>query len=357
MCTTPRMSRRRALLTTALGGVSMRILVTGAAGFIGMQVSQRLLEAGHTVFALDNFNDYYEVSLKEVRVATLAHHAAFHLTRGDVADTQTVGTLFARAQPERVIHLAAQAGVRYSLTHPHAYVQSNLVGFGNILESCRAHQVAHLIYASSSSVYGANRDVPFTEAQRVDHPVSFYAATKRANELMAHAFSHTHKLATTGLRFFTVYGPWGRPDMSPALFVKAIFAGEPIKVFNHGHMKRDFTFVDDVAASTVALALSSPHNDALQAVRATQTPTGAPYAVMNIGNQAPVPLLDYIGAIEAATGRVAEKILLPMQTGDVEETSANTAQLASVIGQSPHTPLAVGVARYVQWYRQYYGIA
>ncbi len=333
----------------------MKILVTGAAGFIGMYAARRLLDRGDQVVGLDNLNDYYEVSLKEARLARLNDQPGFRFVRLDLADRAGIDRLFAEEKIDKVIHLAAQAGVRYSIQNPHAYVDSNLVGFVNILEGCRHHGVQHLVYASSSSVYGGNQKMPFSEHDGVDHPVSLYAATKKANELMAHTYSHLYRLPTTGLRFFTVYGPWGRPDMAPFLFAGAILRGEPIKVFNHGHMKRDFTYIDDIVEGVIRAMDRNAEADAgydpLAADPATST---APYRVFNIGNNDPVPLMDFIGALEQATGRTAEKIYLPMQDGDVPATYADTSLLDQWVGFAPATPIQDGVDRFVAWYRDYY---
>jgi len=333
----------------------MKILVTGAAGFIGMYAARRLLDRGDQVVGLDNLNDYYEVSLKEARLARLNDQPGFRFVRLDLADRAGIDRLFAEEKIDKVIHLAAQAGVRYSIQNPHAYVDSNLVGFVNILEGCRHHGVQHLVYASSSSVYGGNQKMPFSEHDGVDHPVSLYAATKKANELMAHTYSHLYRLPTTGLRFFTVSGPWGRPDMAPFLFAGAILRGEPIKVFNHGHMKRDFTYIDDIVEGVIRAMDRNAEADAgydpLAADPATST---APYRVFNIGNNDPVPLMDFIGALEQATGRTAEKIYLPMQDGDVPATYADTSLLDQWVGFAPATPIQDGVDRFVAWYRDYY---
>lgn len=324
----------------------MKILVTGAAGFIGAATVLRLLERGDSVVGLDNLNDYYDPALKQARLDRLALHAGFRFVDLDLANRDGMAKLFAAEQFDRVVHLGAQAGVRYSLQNPHAYVDSNLVGFVNVLEGCRHHGVQHLVYASSSSVYGGNTKMPFSEADNVDHPVSLYAATKKANELMAHSYSHLYGLATTGLRFFTVYGPWGRPDMAPILFTKAILAGEPIKVFNHGRMLRDFTYIDDIVEGVLRV---------LDKV-ATPVDSSAPYRVFNIGNNQPVPLLDFIACLESALGVQAQKILLPMQDGDVPATYADTQALAAWVGFAPFTPLEQGVRSFVDWYRGYYRV-
>ncbi|HYF58160.1 MAG TPA: NAD-dependent epimerase [Burkholderiaceae bacterium] len=333
----------------------MTVLVTGAAGFVGMHVAARLLADGERVVGIDNLNDYYDPTLKEARLARLAHER-FAFERLDLADRAGMASLFERHRFSGVVHLAAQAGVRYSLRNPHAYADSNLVGFVNVLEGCRHAGVGHLVYASSSSVYGGNTRMPFSEHDPVDHPVSLYAATKKANELMAHTYSHLYGLPTTGLRFFTVYGPWGRPDMSPFLFADAILAGRPIDVFNHGDMKRDFTYVDDVVEGVLRVLARPPQGDpSFDPMRPDPARSRAPYRVFNIGNSDPVALLDFIGAIETATGRRAEKRLLPMQPGDVQATFADTAELEALIGFRPATDVREGVRRFVAWYRAYYG--
>ena len=322
----------------------MKVLVTGCAGFIGMHVAKRLLERGDEVIGIDNLNDYYDPRLKLARLKQLEPHAGFSFDKIDIADANALNALFAQQRPERVINLAAQAGVRYSLENPQAYIQSNLVGFGNILEGCRHHGVRHLVYASSSSVYGANTKTPFAVGDPVDHPVSLYAATKKANELMAHTYSHLYGLPTTGLRYFTVYGPWGRPDMSPWLFTSAILEGRPIKVFNHGRMQRDFTYIDDIAEGTVR-TLDRPLGDSAES-QASQR-----YKLYNIGNHQPVELMDFIGILERALEREARKEFLPMQPGDVVATYADTEALRRDVGFAPGTSLEVGVGRWVQWYR------
>ena len=335
----------------------MKVLLTGAAGFIGMTTALRLLARGDEVVGLDNLNNYYEVSLKENRLQRLTTHANFRFVKLDVADRDGMAELFAKEKFDRVIHLAAQAGVRYSLENPHAYIDSNLVGFTNVLEGCRHNQVQHLVYASSSSVYGGNTDMPFSEHQAVDHPVSLYAATKKANELMAHTYSHLYGLPTTGLRFFTVYGPWGRPDMALFLFTKAILENRPIKVFNHGNMLRDFTFVDDIVEGVVRVtdrvATANPNYSAKTPDPAT---SNAPYRVFNIGNHNPVKLLDFITAIEGAIGKKAEKLLMPLQDGDVPQTYADVDALRDWIGFVPATPIQDGINRFVAWYRDYYKV-
>ena len=335
----------------------MKVLVTGAAGFIGMHVSQILLARGDQVVGLDNVNDYYDPTLKEARLARLTGHPGFRFVRMDVADRAGMAALFEQHRFDRVVHLAAQAGVRYSLVNPHAYIDANIVGFTNILEGCRHSGVQHLAYASSSSVYGGNTHMPFSEHHGVDHPVSLYAATKKANELMAHTYSHLFGLPTTGLRFFTVYGPWGRPDMALFLFTKAILAGEPIKVFNHGKMIRDFTYIDDIAEGVVRVldraATADPSYDPASADPAR---SNAPYRVFNIGNHDPIPLMDFIGAIEQAVGREAVKELLPLQDGDVPATHADVEELAAWTGFRPAMPVPEGIRRFVAWYRDYYKV-
>jgi UDP-glucuronate 4-epimerase len=333
----------------------MKILLTGAAGFIGSTTAHRLLARGDEVVGLDNLNDYYDVRLKQDRLARLTPHPAFRFLKMDVADRAGMEALFEAERFDRVIHLAAQAGVRYSLKNPHAYIDSNIVGFTNILEGCRHSQVQHLVYASSSSVYGGNTRLPFSEHDSVDHPVSMYAATKKANELMAHTYSHLFRLPTTGLRFFTVYGPWGRPDMALFLFTKAILEGRAIDVFNHGHMQRDFTFVDDIVEGVIRV-LDRPAEVDPAFVSDTPDPgtSNAPYRVFNIGNNDPVPLLDFIAAIEEALGMPAKKNLLPLQAGDVPATYANVDALRDWTGFTPATPIRTGVQRFIAWYRDYY---
>ncbi|MDS4014728.1 MAG: NAD-dependent epimerase [Candidatus Accumulibacter sp.] len=335
----------------------MKVLLTGAAGFIGRATALRLLDRGDEVVGLDNLNDYYDVSLKLDRLRFLEPRSGFRFVKLDVGDRTGVAELFARERFDRVIHLAAQAGVRYSLKNPHAYVDSNLVGFVNILEGCRHAQVEHLVYASSSSVYGGNTQMPFSEHDSVDHPVSLYAATKKANELMAHCYSHLYGLPTTGLRFFTVYGPWGRPDMALFLFTRAILARQPIDVFNHGNMQRDFTYVDDIVEGVIRVldrpATSNPGYIAEQPDPAT---SNVPYRVFNIGNHNPVPLLDFIGAIEEALGISAVKRMLPLQDGDVPATYADTDLLDEWVGFAPATPIGDGVKRFAAWYRDYYKV-
>lgn len=334
----------------------MKVLVTGAAGFIGMHTTERLLARGDEVTGVDNLNDYYDPALKESRLERLRPYPRFRFEKLDVADRAGLERLFARGKFERVIHLAAQAGVRHSLKNPHAYIDSNLVGFTNILENCRHRKVKHLVYASSSSVYGGNTRLPFSEHDNVDHPVSLYAATKKANELMAHAYSHLYGLPTTGLRFFTVYGPWGRPDMALYLFVRAILEGQPIEVFNHGKMQRDFTYIDDIVEGVVrTLDRVAEPDPAFDASRPDPARSRAPYRIFNIGNHSPVELLDFIEAIEAALGRQAIKNFLPIQPGDVPATHADTAELAAWTDFKPATGVRDGVGRFIAWYRAYYG--
>jgi UDP-glucuronate 4-epimerase len=332
------------------------ILVTGAAGFIGYHVARRLLERGDSVAALDNLNDYYDVGLKKARLKELEDSPRFRFVKVDLADRDGVNELFKREKPRRVIHLAAQAGVRYSLTNPHSYITSNLAGFMNILEACRHGKVEHLVYASSSSVYGANTKMPFSVHDNVDHPVSLYAATKKANELMAHSYSHLYGMPVTGLRFFTVYGPWGRPDMAIFLFTRAILAGEPIDVFNNGNMRRDFTYIDDIVEGVVRITDINPAPDSTWNGDDPDPGTSkAPYRLYNIGNNQPVPLLEMIAILEKCLGRKVEKRFLPMQAGDVPETYADVEALSEVTGFAPSTPLDVGIGRFVDWYRDYYG--
>jgi UDP-glucuronate 4-epimerase len=335
----------------------MKILLTGAAGFIGMHAAQRLLARGDEVVGLDNLNDYYDVSLKQARLDRLTPHPGFRFVKLDVADRAGMARLFETEGFDRVIHLAAQAGVRHSIRQPAVYVEANLVGFMQVLEGCRHTAVQHLVYASSSSVYGGNTKLPFAETDAVDHPVSLYAATKKANELMAHTYSHLFHLPTTGLRFFTVYGPWGRPDMALFLFTRAILQGRPIDVYNHGRMWRDFTYVDDIVEGVLRVldkpATPDPTCRAEQPDASVRT---APYRVFNIGNQEPVPLLEFIACVEAALGLPALKNLLPMQAGDVAATHADVDALRAWVGFRPATDIRSGVARFVAWYRDYYGV-
>jgi UDP-glucuronate 4-epimerase len=335
----------------------MKVLVTGAAGFIGMHVVQELLARGDEVVGVDNLNAYYDVVLKEARLSRVARHSGFRFVRLDIADSDAVGKLFRQEGFQRVVHLAAQAGVRYSLDNPQVYVQSNLVGFVNVLEGCRHGNVEHLAYASSSSVYGGNKTMPFSEHDNVDHPISLYAATKKSNELMAHTYSHLFGLPTTGLRFFTVYGPWGRPDMSYFKFTKAILEDRPIEVFNHGKMQRDFTYVDDIAEGVVRVLDRPPHAQPdFDAMNPDPASSSAPYRIYNIGNHQPVDLMTYINVLEAALGREAKKKLLPLQDGDVVATYAQTAALQAAIGFVPATSLKEGIGRFVDWYRSYYRV-
>ena len=340
----------------------MTVLVTGAAGFIGFHLSTRLLERGTPVLGFDNLNPYYDPALKRARLEQLQATAArtgtpFQLIEADLEDRAAVEAAFADHKPQKVVNLAAQAGVRYSIENPAAYIQANLVGFGHILEGCRHNGVENLLYASSSSVYGGNTRLPFSEQQGVDHTVSLYAASKKANELMAHTYSHLYGLPATGLRFFTVYGPWGRPDMALFLFTRAMLAGEPIQVFNNGQMVRDFTYVSDIIESLVRLldkpAAPDPAFDPAAPDPAT---SWAPHRVFNIGNSNPTPLMDYIEAIESALGITAEKQFLPMQPGDVPATAADTSALEAWVGFKPNTPVREGVARFVAWYREFYGV-
>lgn len=335
----------------------MKYLVTGAAGFIGFYVSQRLLAAGHTVVGIDNLNDYYDVNLKLARLAQLENKDGFSFIKLDLADREGMAALFAEQRFDRVIHLAAQAGVRYSIENPLAYADSNLIGFVNVLEGCRHNKVGHLLYASSSSVYGLNKKQPFSTDDSVDHPVSLYAATKKANELMAHTYSHLYSLPTTGLRFFTVYGPWGRPDMALFKFTKAIIAGQSIDVYNRGEMRRDFTYIDDIAEAIVRLQDVIPQAQPDWTVEnGSPASSSAPYSVYNIGNNSPVKLTAYISALEKALGTEASKNLLPMQPGDVHETSADTQPLYEAINFKPETTVDQGVQNFVDWYRDFYHV-
>jgi len=332
-----------------------KILVTGAAGFIGSHLSIRLLERGDEVIGLDNLNDYYEVSLKEARLARFSDHKNFRCVKMDLSDRAGMEALFEEEKFDKVVNLAAQAGVRYSIENPHAYIDSNIVGFTNILEGCRHQQVKHLVYASSSSVYGANETMPFSVHDNVDHPISLYAASKKANELMAHTYSHLYGLPTTGLRFFTVYGPWGRPDMALFLFTKAILEGKPINVFNHGKMRRDFTYIDDIVEGVIrVLDHTAASNPEWNGKNPDSASSKAPWKVYNIGNSSPVELMDYIGAIEKALGMQAKKNFMPLQDGDVPATYANVDDLVRDVGYKPDTAVEDGVARFVAWYRNYY---
>jgi UDP-glucuronate 4-epimerase len=332
-----------------------KILVTGAAGFIGSHLSIRLLERGDEVVGLDNLNDYYEVSLKEARLARFSDHENFRLVKMELSDREGMEALFAEEKFDKVVNLAAQAGVRYSIHNPHAYIDSNIVGFTNVLEGCRHHQVKHLVYASSSSVYGANETMPFSVHDNVDHPLSLYAASKKANELMAHTYSNLYDLPTTGLRFFTVYGPWGRPDMALFLFTKAMIEDKPIDVFNHGKMRRDFTYIDDIVEGVIRVLDNTAEANPDWSGKTPDPGTSkVPWRVYNIGNSSPVELMDYISAIENALGMEAKKNFLPLQDGDVPETSADVQALIDDVGFKPDTPVEEGVRRFVDWYRDYY---
>lgn len=335
----------------------MRVLVTGAAGFIGSRLSERLLERGDEVLGYDNVNGYYDPRLKEARLDRLLPRAGFRCVRAALEDRQALEAAFGEFAPQRVVNLAAQAGVRYSLENPHAYIDSNIVGFMNVLEACRHHGAEHLVYASSSSVYGANRKLPFDVADSVDHPVSMYAATKKANELMAHTYSHLFALPTTGLRFFTVYGPWGRPDMALFLFTRRILAGEPLDVFNHGHHTRDFTYIDDIVEGVIRTLDRIPGPDPdFDPLAPNPASSAAPYRVYNIGSHRPIQLLRYIEVLEECLGRKAELRMLPLQPGDVPDTYADVQALQRDTGYTPSTPVEVGVRRFVEWYRGFYGI-
>jgi UDP-glucuronate 4-epimerase len=335
----------------------MKVLVTGAAGFIGFHTAKALLDRGDEVVGLDNLNPYYDVSLKEARLAQLTPHNDFQFVRVNLEDRSAMERLFAEHRPQGLIHLAAQAGVRYSLDNPHSYVDSNLVGFLHVLEGCRQNGVGHLVFASSSSVYGANTTMPFSVHQNVDHPLNLYAATKKANELMAHAYAHLYRLPVTGLRFFTVYGPWGRPDMSPFLFTKKILAGEPIDVFNQGQHARDFTYIDDAVESVVRVLSRIPTPDPEWSGDDPDPATSsAPYRLYNVGNHTPVQLLDYIACIERAVGKIGTKNLLPLQPGEVPTTFADIDDLKADIGFAPKTPIEEGVKQFVKWYRDFYRV-
>ncbi len=335
----------------------MKILVTGAAGFIGFFTARRLLDEGHQVVGLDNFNDYYAASLKEARCAILSRYAGFRMARIDLKDASSVDGLFAESRFSHVIHLAAQAGVRYSLTNPRAYVESNLAGFVNILESCRHHGIEHLVFASSSSVYGANTRVPFSVRHNVDHPISLYAATKKSNELMAHCYAHLYGLPVTGLRFFTVYGPWGRPDMAYFSFTRAILDGASIDVYNNGDMRRDFTYIDDIVDGVCRVLAKKPAPDpAWSGLDPDPGTAAAPYRVYNIGNNAPVDLMEFIALLEESLGKKAVINFLPMQAGDVKETYADIEDFARETGYAPRMPVEKGIPLFVKWYREYYGV-
>ena len=335
----------------------MRILITGAAGFIGSTLAHRLLDRGDEVLGYDNLNDYYDVRLKQARLERLTPRADFSFVKAALEDRDALDAAFDAFQPQRVVNLAAQAGVRYSLENPRAYIDANVVGFLNVLEACRHKGVEHLVYASSSSVYGSNRKLPFAVEDSVDHPVSLYAASKKANELMAHTYSHLFGLPTTGLRFFTVYGPWGRPDMALFLFTRKILAGEPIDVFNHGRHSRDFTYIDDIVEGVIRTLDRVPGPDAgFDPLAPTPATSTAPYRLYNIGNHTPVQLSRYIELIEEATGKKAEKRLLPLQPGDVPDTEAEVSALMRDTGYAPTTPVEVGIPRFVAWYRAYHGV-
>jgi UDP-glucuronate 4-epimerase len=335
----------------------MRVLVTGSAGFIGSALSQRLLDRGDEVLGFDNLNPYYDVRLKQSRLDRLIVSSAYRHVRANLEDREAVERAFADFAPQRVVNLAAQAGVRYSLENPRAYIDSNIVGFTNILEACRHGKIQYLVYASSSSVYGSNKQLPFSVQHSVDHPLSLYAATKKANELMAHTYSHLYSLPTTGLRFFTVYGPWGRPDMALFLFTRKILAGEPIDVFNYGKHTRDFTYIDDIVEGVLRVLDRVPQpNPEYDALNPTPAASSAPYRLYNIGNHSPVQLERYISVIEDCLGKKALRNLLPLQPGDVPDTSADVAELMHDTGYAPDTPVEVGVARFVEWYRGYYQV-
>jgi len=335
----------------------LKVLVTGSAGFIGSALTLRLLERGDVVIGIDNHNDYYDPAIKEARLARFVNHPNYKHLRIDLADRQAIEDCFSTHKPERVVNLAAQAGVRYSIDNPFAYINSNIVGFAHILEGCRHHGVEHLVYASSSSVYGANTTIPFSIHQNVDHPLSLYAASKKSNELMAHTYSHLYQLPTTGLRFFTVYGPWGRPDMALFKFTKAIIAGEPIQVFNYGKHRRDFTYVDDIVEGVIRiLDRPAPSNPQWSGAQPDPGTSPAPWRVYNIGNNSPVELMDYIGAIEKALGIKAQAQYLPLQDGDVPNTYADVDDLVAQFNYKPSTPVEAGIARFVDWYLGYFKV-
>ncbi len=335
----------------------MHILVTGAAGFIGAALSLRLLERGGRLPGLENLNDYYDVSLKEARLARLRAYPGFEFLKADIADRAQMARLFAARRFDAVMHLAAQAGVRYSIENPHAYVDANLTGFVNVIEGARRSEVGHIVFASSSSVYGANAKLPFAEDDNIDHPVSLYAATKKANELMAHSYAHLYRLPCTGLRFFTVYGPWGRPDMALFKFTRGILAGDTIPVFNYGDMVRDFTYVDDIVEGVVRVIDRPAQPDtAWTAAAPRPSSSAAPYRIYNIGNNRPVKLMRYIEVLEQCLGKKAQLDLLPLQAGDVPETTADVSRLETAVGFKPATPIEVGIGRFVEWYRSYYGV-
>ena len=335
----------------------MKILVTGVAGFIGFHLTKALLLQGHVVVGIDNINDYYDVRLKQARLALIESDNQFQFIKADLSDRAIIEQIFEEGQFDAVINLAAQAGVRYSIENPHSYIDSNVTGFLHILEGCRHHKIGHLIYASSSSVYGLDEAMPFQESQSADHPLALYGATKKANEMMAHSYSHLYGLPTTGLRFFTVYGPWGRPDMALFLFTKAIFDGKPINVFNHGKMVRDFTYIDDIVEGIVRLVdKPAVSNDDFNPLSPDSGSSPAPYRLFNIGNSQPVALMDYISALEKAIGREAKKNFLPMQAGDAKVTNADTTRLEEWVGFAPSTSVEDGVARFVAWYREFYNV-
>ena len=329
--------------------------MTGVAGFIGMHCARKLLDDGHEIVGIDNLNDYYDVALKEDRLKLLEGYKSFRFLKLDIKDQKDVVDLFKKESPQRVLHLAAQAGVRYSIQNPYVYIDSNIQGFINILEGCRAIKTEHLVFASSSSVYGGNTKVPFSEHDNVDHPVSLYAATKKANELIAHTYSHLYQIPTTGLRFFTVYGPWGRPDMSPMLFTKAILADEPIQVFNHGDMMRDFTYIDDIVVSVnETLFKTATPNSNFNGQHPDPATSHAPYRIFNIGNSHPIPLMQFIETIEDALGKKAIKKMMGMQAGDIKITSADTSELNQWVNFKPNTSIKEGVTRFIDWYKNYY---
>lgn len=331
------------------------VLVTGTAGFIGSHVAHRLLNEGWRVVGLDNLNDYYDVSLKRARLARLQRREGYEHIHGDLIDRELIEALFARIRPSHVVHLAAQAGVRYAATNPHVYVASNVTGFLHILEGCRHYPVDHLVYASTSSVYGANTRMPFSETQSTEHPLTLYAATKKADEMMAHSYAHLYDIPSTGLRFFTVYGPWGRPDMALFLFTRAMLAGEPIRVFNHGQHKRSFTYIDDIVEGVIRIMALPPRGDsAWRGDRPAPASSSAPYRLFNIGNEQPVELLDYIRVLESCLGRKAEMEMLPLQPGDVPDTEADVGALQDAIDYKPIVPVEEGVKRFVDWYLEYY---
>jgi UDP-glucuronate 4-epimerase len=338
--------------------ISKRILVTGSAGFVGSHLTLRLLERGDTVIGLDNHNDYYDPALKEARLARFSGHPNYTHLRADLADRSFIESAFIQHKPQRVVNLAAQAGVRYSIENPMTYIDSNIVGFANILESCRQHTVEHLVYASSSSVYGANTTMPFSVHHMVDHPLNLYAASKKANELMAHTYSHLYQLPTTGLRFFTVYGPWGRPDMALFKFTKAILAGEPIQIFNHGQHLRDFTYIDDIIEGLVRiLDRPAPPDPQWSPKHPDPASSNAPWRIYNIGNNTPVQLLQFISAIEDAIGKTAKKNLLPLQAGDVPNTYADVQDLVRDFGYKPNTPVKDGIKMFIEWYLAYFKVS